>query len=142
VVDSREHEWIESSASALSRVPSALTTTMLVRTNLLRSSHFPVTCKRFVHSTKCLRAESPTKFTNILAGANVLTTQVKTVTPEGVHLEDGRIIRGPCIFLEGKVLLWNVPQSQDKGIWEGWTEEHFKLFDVTVPKPGTLLGTS
>ncbi|KAI0092169.1 NADH dehydrogenase 1 alpha subcomplex assembly factor 3, partial [Irpex rosettiformis] len=80
------------------------------------------------------KSESPTKFTNILAGANALSTQVKTFDPEGIHLEDGRIVKGACIFVEGKVFLWNVPQR-----WEGWKEEHFEVFKVTVPKPELLL---
>ena len=89
-----------------------------------------------MRTTPALR-ESPTKFTNILAGANVPATQVKTVTPEGIHLEDGRIIPGPCVFLEGKAFLWNVPPTP----WDGWRPEHFAVFDVVVPKPGILLCT-
>lgn len=88
---------------------------------------------RPLHATSYVR-ESPTKFTNILAGANVPKTQVKTVTLEGFHLEDGRIVPGPCIFLEGKVFLWNVPPT----LWDGWKPEHFEVFDVAVPKPGAL----
>ena len=55
----------------------------------------------------------------------------EAVEREGLHLEDGRIVKGPCIFLEGKVFLWNVPPA-----WEGWKEEHFDIFKVVVPKPG------
>lgn len=100
--------------------------TSLVRNNLR-------TTLRSLHTTPVLR-DSPTKLTNILAGANAPATQVKTVTSEGIHLEDGRIIPGPCIFLEGKVYLWNVPST----MWEGWNPEHFEVFDLTVPKPGAF----
>ncbi|KAI0340782.1 DUF498-domain-containing protein [Trametopsis cervina] len=95
--------------------------------------------QRLLHTTARLSSESPTHFTNILAGANTPATQVKTVTREGIHLEDGRIIRGPCVFLEGQVFLWNAPQKNTGNVWEGWSEEHFEVFDVAVPKPELLL---
>lgn len=91
----------------------------------------PIARQRPLHTTSPTRSESPTHFTNILAGANAVTAQVKSVAQNGIHLEDGRIIPGPCILLEGKVFLWNVPQP-----WTGWSEEHFEVFKSTVPKPG------
>lgn len=102
-----------------------------LRSTLLR--HSLRNSPRLLHSTATLR-DSPTHFTNILAGANVPATQVKSVTPEGIHLEDGRIVPGPCIFLEGQVFLWNVPST----LWDGWKPEHFEVFDAVVPKPGAL----
>ncbi|KAI0700592.1 DUF498-domain-containing protein [Cytidiella melzeri] len=113
---------------------------MLTRVVCPRSPHVAIAARqRLLHVTARLRTDSPTKFTNILAGTNVPATQVRTVTSEGVHLEDGRIIRGPCLFLEGKAFLWNVPQQQTEKVWEGWKEEHFEVFEVTIPKPELLL---
>ena len=55
--------------------------------------------------------------------------QVKRITSEGIELADGLILPSACIFLNGKTFLWDVPR-------EGWSEEHFEVFDVVVPKPG------
>ncbi|GJE84586.1 DUF498-domain-containing protein [Phanerochaete sordida] len=97
------------------------------------------TCLRAFSSSPAIRTgDSPTKFTNILAGANVPPVQVKTVTPEGIQLEDGLTIPSSCIFLKGKVFLWNTPAEP----WEGWKPEHFEIFDTVIPKPElVLLGT-
>lgn len=90
---------------------------------------------RTFSSTPAIRVgDSPTKFTNILAGANVPAVQIKTVTSEGVQLEDGLIIPSSCLFIEGKIFLWDVPSTP----WEGWKPEHFEIFDTVVPKPGTF----
>ncbi|KAI0775392.1 DUF498-domain-containing protein [Irpex lacteus] len=108
---------------------------MLVSSAARRSYRLvPIARQRPLHTTSSTRSESPTHFTNILAGANAVTAQVKSVAQNGIHLEDGRIIPGPCILLEGKVFLWNVPQP-----WTGWSEEHFEVFKSTVPKPELLL---
>ena len=76
--------------------------------------------------------DTPTKFTNILAGANVPPVQVKRVTAEGVQLADGLMIPSACLFIEGRVFLWNVPPTP----WQDWKPEHFEIFDAIVPKPG------
>jgi hypothetical protein len=59
------------------------------------------------------------------------------MTERGLQLADGLIIPGPCIFLEGEVLLWDVPEA-DK--WENMSEkeirERFEVFEVVVPRPG------
>jgi len=72
---------------------------------------------------------------NILSGGPALPVQVRSLGPNGIQLADGLEIPSACIFLEGKVFLWNVPQT----LWEGWTKEHFQIFDVVVPKPEVLL---
>jgi NADH dehydrogenase [ubiquinone] 1 alpha subcomplex assembly factor 3 len=91
---------------------------------------------RTFSSTRIARVgDTPTKFTNILAGANVPAVQIKTVTPEGIHLADGLVIPGACLFIEGNVFLWNVPPSP----WQNWKPEHFEVFDAIVPKPGEYL---
>ncbi|EKM59727.1 uncharacterized protein PHACADRAFT_137870 [Phanerochaete carnosa HHB-10118-sp] len=82
--------------------------------------------------------DSPTKFANILAGANTLAVQIKTVNSEGIQLEDGLIIPSACLFIEGKVFLWNAPPTP----WDDWKPEHFEVFDAVIPKPElVLLGT-
>ena len=114
-------------------VKRALRSTMLLRTipagrtalNIARTN------VRHIHRTNVVR-ESPSTLYNILEGGPVPTTQVKTVSPQGVHLHDGRIIPSSCIFLDGKVFIWNVPQT----LWEGWNKDHFQLFEMVVPKPG------
>ena len=59
--------------------------------------------------------------------------QVKTITPGGIQLADGLILPSACIFLDGKVFLWNVPEKT----WDGWKPEHFEIFETVVPKPGS-----
>ena len=74
-------------------------------------------------------------FSNILAGSPAPAVQVKTITNEGIELEDGLILPGASIFLDGKVFLWDVPETR----WEGWDKKHFEIFDVVVPKPGKYI---
>lgn len=76
--------------------------------------------------------------------------QVRKITQGGIELEDGLILASSCIFLDGQVFLWDVPVSRtDMGTgsstssgverrWEGWTKEHFVVFEVVVPKPGAF----
>ncbi|KAF8915175.1 NADH dehydrogenase 1 alpha subcomplex assembly factor 3 [Mucidula mucida] len=73
--------------------------------------------------------------TNILADDNPPPVQVRTITPQGIQLADGLILPSACIFLEGEVFLWDVPQR----LWAGWTNEHFQVFDLVAPKPEILL---
>ncbi|PSR73693.1 hypothetical protein PHLCEN_2v10612 [Hermanssonia centrifuga] len=91
----------------------------------LRSQH-----KAFHDSRICNSA-----LHNILAGGASPSTQVKTITAEGINLADGRIIPSSCIFLDGKVFLWQTPET----FWDGWGTEHFEVFDAVVPKPEILL---
>jgi len=74
-------------------------------------------------------------FTNILADDNPPPVQVSSITHEGIQLADGLVISSACIFLEGKVFLWDVPES----LWAGWGKDHFEIFEVVVPKPGENL---
>jgi hypothetical protein len=71
-------------------------------------------------------------FTNMLADDNPPAVQVNSITDEGIQLADGLLLPSACIFLEGKVFLWDVP----KELWEGWGKEHFEIFETVVPKPG------
>ncbi|EMD40580.1 hypothetical protein CERSUDRAFT_111176 [Gelatoporia subvermispora B] len=89
--------------------------------------------RSFSHSV-CLRS-NVTHLNNILEGGPAPPVSVKTVTPAGVQLDDGLLLPAACIFLEGKVFLWDVPQQ----FWEGWGKEHFEIFEATVPKPELLL---
>ncbi len=68
----------------------------------------------------------------MLAGGEAPAVQVKTITSNGIQLADGLVLPSACIFLNGKVFLWNVPEKT----WDGWTPEHFEVFDTVVPKPG------
>ncbi|KAJ3876371.1 NADH dehydrogenase 1 alpha subcomplex assembly factor 3 [Lentinula edodes] len=94
---------------------------------------------RTFHSTSSYSNNGPTAkaqpFTNILASDVPPPVQVASISPSGIELTDGLIIPGACIFLEGKVFLWDPPKT----FWEGWKEEHFDVFEVVVPKPEILL---
>ncbi|KAF7352304.1 DUF498-domain-containing protein [Mycena venus] len=64
---------------------------------------------------------------------SVFRTQVASLTPSGIHLEDGLLIPGACIFVDGKVFLWDVPPSVAE-----WRREHVAVFEVVVPRPGAF----
>jgi len=73
--------------------------------------------------------------TNILAANSLPTVQVKSLTPAGhIELANGLLLSGACIFLGGKIFLWDVPCSG--ALWDGWGRERFEIFDIVVPKPG------
>ncbi|KAL4267413.1 NADH dehydrogenase [ubiquinone] 1 alpha subcomplex assembly factor 3 [Pleurotus pulmonarius] len=77
-------------------------------------------------------------FTNILADAAPPPVLVDSITEEAIRLHDGLMIPSACIFLDGKVFLWDVPTS----LWNGWTPSQFKIFEVVRPRPEMLiLGT-
>lgn len=69
---------------------------------------------------------------NILSGGEAPPVQVKTITSSGIQLADGLVLSSACIFLDGKVFMWNVPETT----WDGWKPEHFEIFETVVPKPG------
>ncbi|KAF8076805.1 NADH dehydrogenase 1 alpha subcomplex assembly factor 3 [Lyophyllum atratum] len=92
-----------------------------------------LTCQsRRIHVSAIRRDSS---FTNILADDNPPAVQVKSITNQGIQLMDGLLIPSSCIFLEGKVFLWDVPST----LWVGWEKEHFEIFETVVPKPEILL---
>ncbi|KAG9218763.1 hypothetical protein PLEOSDRAFT_1064392 [Pleurotus ostreatus PC15] len=77
-------------------------------------------------------------FTNILADAAPPPVLVDSITEEAIRLHDGLMIPSACIFLDGKVFLWDVPST----LWSGWTQSQFKIFEVVRPRPEMLiLGT-
>src|SRR5258708_20978028 len=47
----------------------------------------------------------------------------------------GLILPSACIFLGGRVFLWNVPTVTN---WDAWTPDHFKVFEVVTPRPGSF----
>ena len=104
--------------------------------SFLRLAHRPLVhpVRRAFSSTALRRDNSrtPTHFTNILADGIPPPVQVTSITPSGILLGTGLILPSACIFLEGKVYLWDVPQN----LWNGWGKEHFEVFETVVPKPG------
>ncbi|KAJ7130981.1 NADH dehydrogenase 1 alpha subcomplex assembly factor 3, partial [Mycena filopes] len=91
---------------------------------------------RPIHTTPRLR-NGPTSLTNILASEIPLAVQVASVSEEGIYLEDGLHLPAACIFVDGKVFLWDVPESVTQ-----WGREHLTMFEVVVPRPEILiLGT-
>ncbi|KAF8883184.1 NADH dehydrogenase 1 alpha subcomplex assembly factor 3 [Gymnopilus junonius] len=96
---------------------------------------------RNIHTTLIRRDRS---FTNLLADDNPPAVQVASISESGIQLADGLIIPGACIFLEGKVFLWDVPEINLKSKvtaerWHGWDEDRFELLDVVTPRPEILL---
>jgi hypothetical protein len=93
---------------------------------------------RNLHTTVIRRDRS---FTNILADDNPPPVQVSSLSDNGIRLADGLLIPGACIFLEGKVYLWDTPELNintrtTQEIWRAWSEERFQIFDVVSPRPG------
>jgi hypothetical protein len=95
----------------------------------IRLSRAPL---RAFHTSRGLRNQKWSQLTNILASEIPPPVQVKSITHAGILLQDGRLLPSACIFLEGEVLLWDVPPTH----WKGWDESRFEVFDVVVPKPG------
>ncbi|KAF7302203.1 DUF498-domain-containing protein [Mycena indigotica] len=80
---------------------------------------------------------SATSLTNILGSDTPPPTQIASVSSSGILLEDGLLLPGAAIFLDGKIFLWDVPDSVTQ-----WKREHLALFEVVVPRPEILiLGT-
>src|SRR6266702_5486295 len=90
---------------------------------------------RALHTSTVLRNQKWPHLTNILAGEIPPPVQVKSITTAGLLLHDGRLLPSACIFLEGEVLLWDVPPT----LWKGWDKSTFEVFDAVVPKPGACL---
>lgn len=103
------------------------------RTHLIRhsvpshrqlASHF--------HSASILRSG----LTNILADASPPPVLVSSIGSSGIQLADGLLIPSACIFLEGRVLLWDVPHPSPDAPWTALTKEHMEVFELVVPRPG------
>ncbi|KAF8338793.1 NADH dehydrogenase 1 alpha subcomplex assembly factor 3 [Cantharellus anzutake] len=78
---------------------------------------------------------------NIFAPDDVrAAVAVKTITNKGIELVDGLVLPSACIFIGGRVFLWNVPPITTS--WDAWNLDHFKIFEVVIPRPEILiLGT-
>ena len=90
------------------------------------------TALRALHTSTVLRNQKWSQLTNILASEIPPPVQVKSITTDGLLLHDGRLLPSACIFLDGEVLLWDIPPT----LWKDWDESTFEVFDVVVPKPG------
>ncbi|OJA18803.1 hypothetical protein AZE42_00860 [Rhizopogon vesiculosus] len=90
--------------------------------------------RRGLHTTSIRKTDRPTAFTNMLAGDVPPPVQVSSITSAGIQLADGLILPSACIFLDGKIFLWDVPTR----LWDGWSREHLNVFEVVVPKPGAF----
>lgn len=105
------------------------------------SHRVPQTIPRFcraLHTTPTLRDRS---FTNLLADDNPPAVQVSSISSAGIQLVDGLLLPGSCIFLEGKVFLWDVPATNagskvKEERWREWDKELFEVFEVVNPRPG------
>ena len=101
------------------------------RMSILFANTLKRSAVRQFHTRAALRY--PAGLENILGGGPAPPVQVKSIGQEGIQLADGLVIPSACIFLDGQVFLWNVPSKP----WKDWTEEHLRIFDMVVPKPGT-----
>lgn len=115
---------------------------------LLIRVQMPTPMPFFLRTFQTTSRTSDRSFTNLLADAdNPPPVQVSSISDkEGIRLADGLVLSAASIFLEGQVYLWDVPSPKtgegdrtEKDQWKGWTEDHFELFDVVVPKPEILL---
>jgi hypothetical protein len=75
------------------------------------------------------------RLTNMLASDVLPPVQVASVAGDGIRLADGLLLPAACIFLEGKVFLWDF--SVEK--LQSWDTAHFAIFEAVTPRPG---GTS
>ena len=92
------------------------------------------------HTSRVVRDSS---FTNLLADDNPPAVQVSSISEAGIQLADGLVLPGACVFLEGKVFLWDVPESTvaskiREERWKGWRTDRFQLFEVVTPRPGMM----
>lgn len=93
---------------------------------------------RNLHTTASLRDRS---FTNLLADDTPPAVQVLSISTEGIQLADGLLLPGPCLFLEGKVFLWDVANTDVSSKvhadrWREWNKEHFQILETVAPRPG------
>ncbi|KAG8863836.1 hypothetical protein FRB96_007673 [Tulasnella sp. 330] len=70
-------------------------------------------------------------------GAPPPPVMVKRMTDAGVELIDGLLIPRSCIFLDGRVFLWDASPPPKGGNLSHLTKDMFEMFEVVVPKPGT-----
>ncbi|TFK43910.1 DUF498-domain-containing protein [Crucibulum laeve] len=113
----------------------------LPRATLLSHHKLPFrSSRRLIHTSRPAYDRS---FANILADAAPPPVQVESISTEGIRLADGLNIRGPCLFLEGCVFLWDVPNLLDgkgsRGRWQDWSTERFEVLESVVPRPEILL---
>ncbi|OCF37156.1 hypothetical protein I317_00120 [Kwoniella heveanensis CBS 569] len=87
-------------------------------------------------------------FQNILApnpdSTDAPNLAINKLTPRGFILSDNLVIPGGAIFHSGRAVLWDVdPPKTDKGnieaMWDGWTIDRFRVFEMVVPRPEILL---
>ncbi|KJA29588.1 hypothetical protein HYPSUDRAFT_222987 [Hypholoma sublateritium FD-334 SS-4] len=117
----------------------------LGRVSVSKAPHrVPQTIPKFcraLHTTPTLRDRS---FTNLLADDNPPAVQVSSISSAGIQLVDGLLLPGSCIFLEGKVFLWDVPATNagskvKEERWRKWDKALFEVFEVVNPRPEILL---
>ncbi|WFC96725.1 hypothetical protein MBRA1_003387 [Malassezia brasiliensis] len=67
---------------------------------------------------------------------DTLPIRIAKVTAKEIKLADGLVVPSPCIFLNGKVFLWNPPKidpmtamPNGKG-WESWNSVRYRKIDM------------
>ncbi|KAJ7862603.1 histidine phosphatase superfamily [Mycena olivaceomarginata] len=117
-------------ASCLARLQPECTPNTTKNTARART---PIPRRRAPHTTRPLLDRGPS-LTNMLASGKPPAVQVASLTPTGIHLEDGLLILSACIFLDGTVFLWDPPTGVTAG-----AREHLRVFEAVVPRPEILL---
>lgn len=85
---------------------------------------------------KCRDLREGYSFVNIHDDAARPAIEVKTINDAGFQFVDGLLVPSPCIFINGTLFMWDAPPVPSNLKWEGWTIEHFKIYDVVAPRPG------
>jgi hypothetical protein len=114
--------------SMVSRVLHA--TSRLLSTRLYR----PCDTRAFSAGMRHCEAARP-RLTNMLASEVLPPVQVASVAAEGIRLADGLLLPAACIFLEGKVFLWDFSLEN----LQSWDTAHFAIFEAVTPRPGKTI---
>lgn len=123
---------------------------MALQTSRIATSTFLKSSRVYLHSSWVLRqpAEGGTvydDFRNILEDDSGRLS-LENVTKPGFLLSSKMHLKGPIVMLNGEVFMWDVPQGNETlrnpkkdhwGLFDGWTKDNFKIFEVVTPRPGT-----
>lgn len=63
------------------------------------------------------------------------------LTNDGFITSNEIEVKGPVILLNGDLIMWDVPQDGHGkgGVFNNWTTDFLKVFEVITPRPGELL---
>lgn len=76
-------------------------------------------------------------FRNILEDSERPPIMVESISETTFKLTDGIILPSSSVFLNGTAFMWDTPPPSFS--WNGWSKEHFELFELVTPKPDILI---